>query len=183
MTPSSRKSMVAQFFEKGDTEKIPETSESHSLDIRSEDTEIEKEQQPETIVIQESGHVTEEKENEYVEKQPEKVTIDEENDTSALQLSMSSEASIESSETNVEVIEDKAMTDELPGQDSEAQTNVETEIIASQSCPKVEDVAELVEDEKESTSVDQIAKGQLISKCLSGILKFFQKNERKNLTQ
>ena len=49
--------MVAQFFEKGDTEKIPETSESHSLDIRSEDTEIEKEQQPETIVIQESGHV------------------------------------------------------------------------------------------------------------------------------
>ena len=49
--------MVAQFFEKGDTEKIPETSQSHSLDIRLEDTEIEKEQQPETIVIQESGHV------------------------------------------------------------------------------------------------------------------------------
>ena len=56
MTPSSRKSMVAQFFEKGDTEKIPETSKSQSLDIRSEDTEIEKEQQPETI--QESEHVT-----------------------------------------------------------------------------------------------------------------------------
>ena len=149
--------MVAQFFEKGDTEEIPETSTSLSLDIRSEDTEIEKEQQPETIVIQESGHVTEEKENEYVEKQPEKVTIDEENDTSALQLSMSSEASIESSETNVEVIEDEVITDELSGKNSEAQTNVETEIIASQSSPKVEEVAELVEDEKESTSEDQIA--------------------------
>ena len=124
MTPSSRKSMVAQFFEK------------------SEDTEIE--QQPETIVIQESEHVTEEKENEYVEKQPEKVTIDEENDTSALQLSMSSEASIESSEANVEVIEE----------DFEAQTNVETEIIASQSSPKV----------------DEVAKGQLISKCLCGVI-------------
>ena len=48
--------MVAQFFEKGDTEKIPETSKSH-LDIKSEDTEIEKEQQPETILIQESEHV------------------------------------------------------------------------------------------------------------------------------
>ena len=54
MTPSSRKSMVAQFFEKGDTEEIPESSKSHSLDVRSEDTEIEKEQQPETILIQES---------------------------------------------------------------------------------------------------------------------------------
>ena len=60
---------------------------------------------------------------------------------------MSSEASIESSEANVEVIED-----------SEAQTNVETEIIASQSNPKVKEVAELVEDdEKENTSEDQIA--------------------------
>ena len=57
MTPSSRKSMVAQFFEKGDTEKIPETFKSHSLDITSEDTEIEKEQQPETILIQESERV------------------------------------------------------------------------------------------------------------------------------
>merc|ERR1740122_453372 len=60
---------------------------------------------------------------------------------------MSSEASIESSEANVEVIED-----------SEAQTNVETEIIASQSNPKVKEVTELVEDdEKENTSEDQIA--------------------------
>ena len=50
--------MVAQFFEKGDTEKIPETSKSHSLDISSEDSEIENEQQPETILIQESEHVT-----------------------------------------------------------------------------------------------------------------------------
>ena len=50
---------------------------------------------------------------------------------------MSSEASIESSEANVEVIED-----------FEAQTNVETEIIASESSPKVEEVAELVEDEQ-----------------------------------
>ena len=157
MTPSSRKSMVAQFFEKVDTAEIPETSKSHSLDIRSEDTEIEKEHQPETIVIQESGHVIKEKEHEYVEKQPEKVTIDEENDASALQLSMSSEASFESSETNEEVIEEEAMTAELSGQDSEAQTNVETEIIASQSSPKVEEVAELVEDEKENTSEDQIA--------------------------
>ena len=157
MTPSSRKSMVAQFFEKVDTEEIPETSKSHSLDIRSEDTEIEKEHQPETIVIQEPEDVMEEKEHEYVEKQPEKVTIDEENDTSALQLSMSSEASFESSETNEEVIEEEAMTAELSGQDSEAQTNVETEIIASQSSPKVEEVAEIVEDEKENTSEDQIA--------------------------
>ena len=53
---------------------------------------------------------------------------------------MSSEASIESSEANVEVIEE----------DFEAQTNVETEIITSQSNPKV----------------DEVAKGQLISKCL-----------------
>ena len=52
---------------------------------------------------------------------------------------MSSEASIESNEANVEVIED-----------FEAQTNVETEIITSQSNPKV----------------DEVAKGQLISKCL-----------------
>ena len=60
---------------------------------------------------------------------------------------MSSEASIESSEANVEVIED-----------FEAQTNVETEIIASQSNPKVKEVTELVEDdEKENTSEDQIA--------------------------
>ena len=149
--------MVAQFFEKVDTAEIPETSKSHSLDISPEDTEFEKEHQPETIVIQESGHVIKEKEHEYVEKQPEKVTIDEENDASALQLSMSSEASFESSETNEEVIEEEAMTAELSGQDSEAQTNVETEIIASQSSPKVEEVAELVEDEKENTSEDQIA--------------------------
>ena len=148
MTPSSRKSMVAQFFEKVDTEETPETSKSYSLEVGSEDIEIAKEQQPKTIVIQESEHVT--AENVNVVKQPENVVIEEENDTSALQLSMSSEASIESSETNVEVLEEEAMT-------AEAQTNGETEIIASQSSKKFEEVAELVEVEKENTSEDQIA--------------------------
>ena len=48
---------------------------------------------------------------------------------------------------------------------------------------EVFDLKKSVELERDSKDVSTFRKGQLISKCLFGVLNFFQKNRRKHVTQ